>query len=93
MSKNRPDTDHPVYAYVMDSLDKIDSRLDEITVVQAKQEVNIEHHIKRTDLLEAMVKIVYKAYQQLVGMGKLVVGAGILFAAVKGLTELLDLFK
>lgn len=33
-------------------IDKLDERLDSIEKVQIKQEANIEHHVKRTDLAE-----------------------------------------
>lgn len=37
---------------VMDKLDIIDSRVDNIDITLAKQEVNLREHMRRTELLE-----------------------------------------
>jgi len=38
--------------YIADKLDKLDERLDSIDITLAKQNVSLEHHIKRTEINE-----------------------------------------
>lgn len=51
-----------------ESLDKLDNKLDGITIVQVEQAKDIEHHIRRTDHLEALVIPITKSHEQLVGI-------------------------
>jgi hypothetical protein len=51
-------------------IDKLDERLDQIQVILAKQHESIEHHIKRTDLLESEVKPIKILVYQIMGVAK-----------------------
>lgn len=37
-------------------LDRVDERLDNLTIIQSSQQKDLEYHIKRTDLLEEKVE-------------------------------------
>lgn len=41
---------------VLEKLDKIDERVDRIDVTLGKQEVHLEEHIRRTNILEGQIK-------------------------------------
>ena len=44
---------------ILDKQEKMDDNIHEIKECQIRMEVDLEHHIKRTDILETMVKPVY----------------------------------
>lgn len=78
-----------------EKLDKLDQRMDDITVIQAKQEVSLAHHIKRTDQNEELIKEIKKLEEgdqafknKLLGAGKLVALLGVLAGIAKFLLEL-----
>ena len=75
-------------------IDKIDQRLDTIETkmdVDNKEFVemksDVKYHISRTDELQKITTDLYKKYQQLVGMGKLILGVGILFGLFETITK------
>lgn len=51
-------------------LDKANAKLTDISIIQSSQAKDLENHIKRTDLLEDMVKPVHSLYQQIKGVIK-----------------------
>lgn len=61
---------------ILEKLEKMDSRLDNIDITLAKQAKDLEYHIKRTDLLEDKlipvekhVSLVNTAFKVLLGLG------------------------
>lgn len=55
--------------YVHDMLAGLDHRLDEMTVLLAKQQQSLEYHIKRTDLLQEEIKPIRKHVYMVQGVG------------------------
>ncbi len=53
-------------------LEKLDSRLDNIDVTLARQNVSLETHIKRTELLEEALVPLKAHMNQIMGAGKLI---------------------
>lgn len=71
-------------------LDNLDTKLDAIIVVQAKQQVILDDHIQRTVQVENAL-IPLKAQQnQIVGAGKLVALLGILATIVTAFFKFFD---
>lgn len=42
---------------IIDKLDKLDSRIDNIDITMAKQNVSLEYHIKRSDQADAAIEL------------------------------------
>jgi len=68
-------------------LDKLDSKLDDIVVLQAKQQVILDDHIARTAQIEDALLPLKAQQNQIIGAGKLIGLLGtitaIIFAIVK----------
>ena len=102
--KNR---DRDVLNIVVDSLQKIDSKLDRLDErldsaekVAIKQEHNLELHMKRSDLLEKSqnelkeyVKPILKAYTVLWGITKIVGSISVLVGIATGIVNLINKLK
>lgn len=46
-----------LHPYILQKLDKLVDDVGAVRESQARMEVDVQHHIKRTDLLEEMVKL------------------------------------
>lgn len=68
----------PHFNRLEEKLDKLDSKLDEIVVVQTKQQVILEDHIARTYQVEEALKPLKAQQNQLLGAVKLISFLGIL---------------
>jgi len=55
--------------YMHDILVKVDSRLDDVEIILAKQEENLKLHMKRSDQLESIVSGVQKHVHMVQGVG------------------------
>lgn len=73
---------------MLDALDRIDGRLDNIEQVQVKQASDIEHHIQRTDLLQEQLDPIYKTYLQAMGVVKLVAAAATIFGIIEAIKSI-----
>lgn len=77
---------------VLEKLDRIDSRLDNVEVVLAGQAKDIQHHIRRTDLLEAELKPISKNWTQLLGIVKFIASLAVIAGAIEAAKMLLKNF-
>lgn len=82
---------------VLEKLDKIDERVDRIDVTLAKQEVVLEEHVRRTDLLEGTIQAHEdKIEKELAPIRKhinLVKAVGIIIGGIGGLLGFLATLK
>lgn len=54
------DMDKELSIHILEKLDRMEGNISEIKLSQARTEVDIKHHIRRTDLLEDVVKLLKK---------------------------------
>ncbi len=73
---------------ILDKLDEMDKRLDNIDVTLAKQHVSLEEHIKRTNLLEEKLDPVEKHVHGVNVILKLFGGIALLLAAFESFKNL-----
>jgi len=82
---------------IENKVDKLDERLDSIEKVLIKQELNIDIHIKRTNLLEESVSLLREDLRPLErhvdyihGALKMIGGIAVLIGMLVGATELIS---
>ena len=80
-------------------IDKLDHRLDAVEKILVKQEANIEHHVKRTDVAEANlellrqdVKPIQKHVNYMEGALKSLGVLGTAVAIMAGIIKIVELF-
>lgn len=85
---------------IEEKLDKIADKLEVLNVISAKQEVNINEHIRRTDLAEKNIEYlreelrpVQKHVFRVEGITKLVGLLGIMTTIVVSILEIFNNFK
>lgn len=83
---------------IIEKLEKLDSRIDNIDITLAKQSVILENqhaslevHIKRTDLLEAKLEPVEKHVDMVAGALKLIGLIGAMIGIITGLLKLVSI--
>jgi hypothetical protein len=76
MSKKTEDLLELAIEQMLGKLDRIDGRLWEIEKTLTTQQVILEDHIRRTELLEAKVLPLERSHSQIVGAMKLLAGLG-----------------
>jgi hypothetical protein len=81
---------------VLDQLEKMDGKLDatredigQIKTIQAEQAKDLEYHILRTNILEDAFRPVERHVGYVNGFFKILIGAGVVAGAIKGLLLLL----
>jgi hypothetical protein len=81
-------------------LEQIDSKLDEMKIVQAAQAKDIEHHIARTDLLQEYVINLEKEitpikdkYRELIGVAKFLGYVGGFLGVVATVLKIVEMLK
>ena len=57
---------------IENKIDKLDQRLDNIDLTLARQNVSLEDHIKRTNMLEEEIKPIKALTYQIIGVGKFI---------------------
>lgn len=70
---------------IEDKIDKLGERLNSIDVTLAAQHVSLEHHIRRTEILEEVVKPIHPIIaivKYLPAIGRFLVKAGVLAAGL-----------
>jgi DNA repair ATPase RecN len=88
---------------VEEKLDKVSEELSQIRVVQAEQAADLKHHIRRTEASEVRIEMVEERLLPLVEfkhkldgafllIGKIGSGLALIFAAVKTIEVLMELF-
>jgi hypothetical protein len=78
---------------ILTEIKSINKELGDINVTLAKQEVNIDTHIRRTDLLEAKIVPVEK-FMATINAGLKLIGAGaVLVSLVTGIIKLIEFIK
>lgn len=75
---------------VLEKLDKIDERVDRIDVTMAKQEVVLEEHVRRTNILEDELKPIKKHVNMVNAVVKILVVVGSLVGFLATLKALLE---
>lgn len=85
---------------IVDKLELIDRRLDNVDVTLGQQSEQLKHHIYRSDLNEENIEMlrteakpVIKAYEQFGGMLKLIGGLAIVAGLVKAVIEISSFFS
>lgn len=73
---------------VLDKLDKLDTRIDNIDITLAKQHLSLEEHIKRSNMLEAKLEPVEKHVNSVNAVLKFAGGIAILLAAFESIKNL-----
>lgn len=81
----------------MTPLDRIESKIDRLTddvseqkATLARNTASLEHHVKRTDLLEATILPLTAAHQRWVGAGKAFAVVGAVVAALGSLVAVTE---
>lgn len=77
---------------VIEKLDRIDSRLDNIEIVLTGQAKDIQYHIKRTDMLEAELKPISKSWVQLMGIVKFIASLAVIAGSIEAAKILIKYF-
>lgn len=75
---------------ILDKLDEMDKRIDNIDITLAKQHVSLEEHIKRTNLLEEQLKPVNKHVDMVNGALKLLGFIAVLLAAFESIKNIFN---
>lgn len=73
-------------------LDKMDDKLNVIDVMVARQQVILEEHVKRTNMLEDVVKTVNEQYAFMKVLLKVIAACAAAGAGGLGIKEVLSLF-
>jgi len=68
-------------------IEKMDSRLDDINVILAKQQASLDEHVRRTLLLENRMDPIEKHVSFVNAAFKLIVGAGTLVGVYAALSK------
>lgn len=68
---------------ILDKLDKLDDRLNNIDKTLVKQEENLAEHMRRTDLLEKKFEPVEDHVKHVTGIGKAIAFIGVIAGIVK----------
>lgn len=72
-----------------DKLDKVVDKISSIDVTLASQHVSLEHHIRRTDLLEAEIRPLKKNMAMAEGALKLLGASAVIVALIEGIRTLI----
>jgi hypothetical protein len=71
---------------ILDKLDKLDSHLDNVDKTLVRQEAQLAHHIRRTELLEEALQPIQKHVSMVEGalkfLGVLSVGVGVIVGII-----------
>lgn len=78
---------------ILDKLDSIDGRLGSIDVTLAKQNVTLEEHIRRTELLELDVQPIKKHVAMFEGALKLIGAVGLIAGVIASVIALKNLIR
>lgn len=76
-----------------ETVTSIDEKVDEMRVVQAQQQKDIEHHIKRTDLLEEHHNALLQKVDPWITLGKALAIGAAAAAAIAAVLEVIDRLK
>lgn len=74
---------------LMEKVDSMGDKINKIAITQERQASDIEHHIKRTDLLQDMIEPIHTKYQQLIGVAKFLGASSLIAGVVMGVKKLL----
>ena len=75
-----------------DKLDKVVENINEIKITQAKQQVILDAHIRRTEILEEVIIPLKEDHDQRVGRKELVLIIATVGAGIEGLKVLFEHF-